>query len=66
MASNGTGDIIFGFLFIVISLMALTFGSSEPALQGEQGDLMIMGLFVIGILILANGFSKRRQSKMVA
>lgn len=62
MTERSNGGIIIGIILIVLPIMALLFGSDEPAMQGEQAALVMTAMIVIGIITIVNSKAKREST----
>lgn len=61
MSQDGKGNKIFGIILIVVPIIALIFGSNEPAMQTDQAAIVMTGMIFFGIIMLASGSKKRSQ-----
>ena len=58
MTERSNGGILLGIILVVLPIMALLFGSEEPAMQGEQAALVMTAMIVIGIITIVNSKAK--------
>ena len=62
MTEKSNGGILLGIILIVLPIMALLFGSNEPAMQGEQAALVMTAMIVIGIITIVNSKAKQEST----
>jgi ribosomal protein S27AE len=62
MTEKSNGGILLGIILIVLPIMALLFGSNEPAMQGEQAALVMTAMIVIGIITIVNSKAKQESA----
>ena len=63
MAENPTCGIALGVLLLVFPIIALIFGSNEPAMQTDNAALVMTGMMFFGIIMIASNSSKRSKMK---
>ncbi len=49
-----------GLLLIIVPILALFFGTDEPAMQTDQAPLVMTAMIIIGIITISN--SRRNQA----
>ncbi len=62
MSQNNRGNMCFGIILIVAPIIALIFGSDEPAMQTDNAALVMTGMIVVGIIMLASSGKKKTQT----
>ncbi len=50
-----------GLILIIAPIMALLFGTDEPAMQTDQAALVLTGMIILGVIILANSRKKTSE-----
>jgi hypothetical protein len=61
MAENPNCGIALGVLLLVFPIIALIFGSNEPAMQTDNAALVMTGMMFFGIIMIATNSSKRSK-----
>lgn len=54
MTQQSNGSRCMGLLFIIVPILALTFGTNEPALQTDQAAIVMTLMIVLGVIMLAS------------
>ena len=62
MTENSNCGILLGIILIAFPIMALIFGSDEPAMQTDQAALVMTAMIVIGIITIANSKAKQEST----
>jgi len=62
MTENSNCGILIGIILVVFPIMALLFGSDEPAMQTDQAALVMTAMIVIGIITIVNNKSKQKST----
>ncbi len=62
MTERSNGGIVLGIILIVFPIMALLFGSDEPAMQTDQAALIMTAMIVIGIITIVNSKAKQEST----
>lgn len=62
MSEKNNGNLCFGIILIVAPIIALLFGSDEPAMQTDQAALLFTGMIFFGIIMIASANKKRPQT----
>ena len=66
MSGDGLGEMLLGAIFLIVTILALLFGSNEPAMQTDNAAILMTAMIIIGIIMIANGQSKRKSAKGTA
>ena len=62
MAQNSGCGFLMGFLLVAFPVIALIFGSDEPAMQTDNAALVMTGMIFFGIIMMASNSSKRKTT----
>lgn len=62
MTEKSNGGIVLGIILIVLPIIALLFGSNEPAMQTDQATLVMTAMIVIGIITIVNSKAKQEST----
>ncbi|MGY5862512.1 MAG: zinc ribbon domain-containing protein [Candidatus Thorarchaeota archaeon] len=62
MTEKSNGGILLGIILVVFPIMALVFGSDEPAMQTDQAALVMTAMIVIGIITIVNSKAKQEST----
>ncbi len=52
-----------GLLLIIVPILALFFGTDEPAMQTDQAALVMTAMIIIGVITIANSRNKQTVSQ---
>ncbi len=63
MSNNPNCGELIGFLLIAFPIIALIFGSDEPAMQTDNAAIVMTGMIFFGIVIGVNASKKRAQAQ---
>ena len=63
MGNNPNGGELLGFLLIALPVIALIFGSDEPAMQTDAAAMVFTGMIFFGIVIGVNSSKRRTQAQ---
>jgi len=63
VSSEGLGEMFLGALFVIVTILALLFGSDEPAMQTDNAAILMTAMIIVGIIMIANGSSKRKRAR---
>jgi len=66
MSQQNNGNLCFGIILIVAPIVALLFGSDEPAMQTDQAALIFTGMIFFGIVMIASANKKKIQTMNTA
>jgi hypothetical protein len=62
MAENSGCGKLMGFLLIAFPIIALVFGSDEPAMQTDNAAIVMTGMIFVGIIMLGSSNKKKTQA----
>jgi len=63
MGNNPNGGEILGFILVAFPIIALIFGSDEPAMQTDAAAMVFTGMIFFGIVIGVNSSKRRTQAQ---
>jgi len=63
MTNNPNCGELIGFLLVAFPIIALIFGSDEPAMQTDNAAIIMTGMIFFGIVIGVNSSKRRTQAR---
>jgi len=62
MAENQSCGTVMGFFLVAFPIIALIFGSDEPAMQTDNAAIVMTGMIFFGIIMMANSSKNKTKS----